>query len=105
MPKWAARIWLEIVGVRAQRVQEITFKDCLVEGILSIDADILSGYTQDWEPPSAEGKEPIVELADDLDSAIRHIYMKVWDSTYPAAPWESNPWVWAYDYKLMEVRR
>jgi len=33
MPKWAARIWLEITGVRVERVQEITQSDCISEGI------------------------------------------------------------------------
>lgn len=33
MPRWAARILLEIINIRAERVQEITAEDALLEGI------------------------------------------------------------------------
>ena len=36
MPKWAARIWLEITGIRVERVQDIDndWEDCLKEGVV-----------------------------------------------------------------------
>lgn len=32
MPKWAARIWLEVTGVRAEPLQHITVRDAMAEG-------------------------------------------------------------------------
>ncbi|GAG03095.1 unnamed protein product, partial [marine sediment metagenome] len=32
MPKWATRIWLEIVGLRAERLQDIQPWDVVAEG-------------------------------------------------------------------------
>ena len=33
MPKWAARVWLEVTGVRVERVQDLTKQDALAEGM------------------------------------------------------------------------
>lgn len=33
MPKWAARIWLEVTGLREEAVQDITTEDAVAEGI------------------------------------------------------------------------
>ena len=33
MPKWATRIWLEVTGVRVERVQDLTKQDALAEGM------------------------------------------------------------------------
>ncbi len=33
MPRWAARIWVEVTNVRAQRIQEISEEDARAEGV------------------------------------------------------------------------
>lgn len=38
MPKWAARIWLEITGIREEFLQDITEEDAKAEGIKGYDA-------------------------------------------------------------------
>ena len=35
MPCWASRFLLEITEIRVQRLQEISFDDCLAEGVIS----------------------------------------------------------------------
>lgn len=102
MPRWASRLTLEITEVRVERVQEITFEDCLAEGILSLPPELIAGFGLDWEPPDAKGKEPVDELADDLDSEIRHIFGKYWDSINGKGAWERNDWVWVLNFKRIE---
>jgi hypothetical protein len=71
MPKWAARIWLEVTGVRVERVQDIDNDGIRAEGIrYSI------GYMPLW-----------LEL-----------FSELWDNINPKFPWESNPWVWVYEF-------
>ena len=33
MPKWSARIWLKVKGVRVERLQDITNSDAIAEGV------------------------------------------------------------------------
>ena len=67
MPKWAARVWLEVTGVRVERVQDLTKQDALAEGM--------------------QGCFPRID------------FETLWDSLNKKHPWESNPWVWAYEFK------
>jgi len=72
MPKWAARLWLEITGIRVERVQEIGLRDCLAEGI--------------------EGQRKSVEQ-------LRSDFWRLWDSLNAKHSWKSNPWVWVIEFK------
>lgn len=77
MPKWAARIWLEITGIKVETLQEITIEDI-------------------W----AEGRSP--SLSDDEDySAGYEWFADLWDSINAKRGfgWESNPWVWVIEFK------
>ena len=82
MPKALARIWLEITGVRLERLQEISEADALAEGarfeLASIDsvrigatASFLSGFRNIWESTGGD--------------------------------WDANPWVWAIDFKVLST--
>lgn len=74
MYKWQARIWLQIVDLRVERLQQITFSDIKKEAIL--DKDV-----------SAE--------------AARARWIDVWDriNAKKGLAWERNPWVWKIEFK------
>lgn len=76
MPKWAARIWLEITGIRIERVQEITFQDMRAEMGTEENATDL----WDW-----------VDLWDSINKKRGY-------------SWESNPWVFVIEFKRIEVK-
>jgi len=90
MPKWAARIWLDITDVRVQRVQEISHEDAIAENCHGYGWVSQSPYVSG--PHTDDGKLPQEE------------YEELWDSingkTYP---WASNPWVWCLTFKRVEV--
>jgi len=91
MPRGLARIWLEVVSVRVERVQEITEEDAIHEGCAGtvcthLNADehgctdcMGSGYL---EPPQLD-------------------FVYLWDSINAKRGygWEQNPWVWVVEFR------
>lgn len=77
MPKWAARIWLEITDVRVQRLQEISEEDAIAEGV---------AFTKY------------------LNANARFHFKELWNSINGKThPWESNPWLWCITFKRIKV--
>ena len=75
MPRWASRITLEVTGVRVERLQDITHKDALKEGV-----------------------EYNVSMR---DGAPIPRFRKLWDSIYAnrGLCWDANPWVWVGEFE------
>jgi hypothetical protein len=83
MPKWAARTWLEITDVRAQRLQDISEADAMDEG------------TGVW----FESHNLHEEWDGDPDQ-YRKGYRELWDSINAKKhPWANNDWVWAITFR------
>lgn len=76
MPRAAARIFLEVTGVRAERLQNITEIDSYHEGFMATVDD------EQYVMVSAKGK-----------------FKLTWDSIYNN--WNENPWVWAIEFERM----
>lgn len=78
MPEWAARHFLKILAVRAERVQGISVADAIAEGC-QIDSKCLNRL---------------------LPSLPIQKFKEVWDSINPKYPFEGNPWVFPYTFML-----
>lgn len=74
MPKWAARLWLEITNVRVERVQDISQADAIAEGA----------------PPYGYPDFP------------RSWYAQLWDSIHGPGGWDTNPYVWVIIFKRVQ---
>ena len=76
MPKVATRLWLEVVNVRVERLQDITEEDARAEGY----------------PFSYTTGFPIAD------------FMFLWNSIYSKRGhgWNKNPWVWVIEFKRLE---
>ena len=70
MPRWASRITLEVTGVRVERLQDISTRDCWAEGI-----------------PSSPDVDPV------------HEYQELWESINGHGSWQANPWVWVVEFR------
>lgn len=95
MPREAARIFLRVTDVRAERLQEISNKDALREGVARhglYNEECYAGgcYNGDFESSCAECEVP------------RKGFSKLWDSTVKDADcygWNANPWVWVISFE------
>lgn len=88
MPKAAARIWLEVTDVRPERLQDISEKDAIAEGI-----DMGSEFASlciDLE--TAPYSNDLVR-----NSAAITVFKKLWEST--CGSWDANPWVWVIEFQ------
>lgn len=92
MPKEAARIWLKVVDVRVERLQECGEGWCIdieKEGIVT-------------------PQDPILYISDDaFHDALRMEFQKNWDSTIKKSDldrygWNANPWVWVIEFERCE---
>ncbi|MBE3120153.1 MAG: hypothetical protein IMZ50_15540 [Candidatus Atribacteria bacterium] len=84
MPKRYARIWMEVVSVRAQWVQNISDEDAMAEGV---EADV---YGEEIGiAPRRHGQ------------SARINFMELWDSinSKRGFGWDTNPWTWAITFK------
>ncbi len=86
-PQEAARHFITILAVRAERLQGITNEDAIAEGII---------------PP----EHAFVMIGSDIDAAIspKEEYAELWDSINPTYPFESNPWVLPYEFEFVKER-
>lgn len=83
MPKEAARIFLKVADVRAERLQEIDAVGCLQEGIESEYPHVLNGEEK------------------------RYAFSQLWNSTIKKSDidtygWNANPWVWVIEFERCE---
>lgn len=93
MPRWASRLTLEIVSLRAERLQDITFDSCLAEGIV---------WTEQWD--TCKGETITGDSMDEAwDQYTREAYRDAWDAINAKRgySWDSNPWVWVLQTKLV----
>ncbi len=94
MPKEAARIWLKVMDVRVERLQEITDNECIKEGIYPSNCrDCNDIFGCDVCPD---------EGYDEVD-----MFVEVWNSTIKKSNlnrygWDANPWVWVIEFERCE---
>jgi hypothetical protein len=90
MPRWASRITLKIINIRAERLQEISELDAISEGIEKIN----NHPHWAWKDYTGNGQ--------DLSPIFS--YQSLWDTLNAKRgyPWESNPFVWVIGIKRIE---
>lgn len=81
MYKGAARIWLQIINVRVERVQDITGRDILAEGVDNGKSNPAMGIR--WE------------------NMQKMAFEELWNNIN--GNWNENPWVWVIEFKVLST--
>lgn len=90
MPRWACRLLLDVKAVRVERLQDMTIRDAIREGIdlgvCSCDGDALL----------VDGKL--------CPPHVRRNWIDLWDSLNEKRGfgWDTNPWVWVITFDQTE---
>lgn len=92
MPKEAARIFLKITNVRVERLQDISEEDAIAEGVKK-------GIFRNG--PNTIKEE--FQLEFNVHGHHKDGFKFIWQSINAKKhPWESNPWVWVYEFERIE---
>lgn len=102
MPKWAARIFLEITNIRVERVQDISWQDCKAEGITLVGDELVfnnrkqkhsllrTKFNRLWDSLNAKRYETIHHADGSVESRQLNY------------GWDKNPFVWVIEFKRKE---
>ena len=95
MPRWASRLNVEIVDIRAQRLQDITEDDAADEGIV---------LTPCTHPDCIASKKNGLKSRCAADS-FRGAFAVGWDKINGRRgyTWQSNPWVWCLSFRRINA--
>ena len=91
MPESAARHFIEIIAVRAERLQDVSEEDCLKEGIEEVI----------WKGKMLKSSKHYFNGYESYDTPIE-AYAELIDRINGEGVWERNPYVWVYDFKLVK---
>lgn len=121
MPRWASRLELEIVGIRVQRLQDISEADVKAEGVLLQGAGnrVYLNLTQKYPPISyipAGSFDKGLYTGDTAELYKAH-FASLWDNIHakqsssrmqrlciePTYLWHDNPYVWVIEFKPVRM--
>lgn len=88
MPRKAARLLLEVTGVRVERLQDISARDAIAEGIRRIG----DGFER-FHPDPADTEHAGITR----DPVLA--YRGVWEQINSTGSWDVNPWVWVIEFR------
>jgi hypothetical protein len=94
MPRWASRLTLDVVGVRRERLQDISGGDAIAEGI-------------DPKPYECgcETCRMTSILCPATESSLVMAYSDLWREINGAESWAANPWVWVISLDRLKAGR
>jgi len=94
MPKEAARIFLEITDIRAERLNDISEDDAIAEGIYRWTEERMTGKPIRYQIYQSEKGDDSMYCSSPINS-----YESLWESINGKGSWDSNSFVLAITFK------
>jgi len=95
MPKEDARLFLKVTDVRVERLQDITEKGAMAEGVDWTDNRCYenNGWKPSFYDPDSGGSPVFTDG-----------FIGIWDEIYAnkGFGWDDNPWVWVIEFERCE---
>ena len=101
MPKAAARIFLKVVNVRVERLQDISESDAVAEGINKIEPYSFSHPKMGMTSMPGCANIMIDDRLVEKPKAVQ-VFEHLWQSINGADSWAANPWVWVVEFEPCE---
>ncbi len=93
MSKRYARIWLEVTGLRVEKLQEISEEDAIAEGVEPIISPVTGEKL--WRDYSGGFLMPSAKTS----------YMALWEVINGKRhPWSSDPWLWVIEFRRIKFK-
>lgn len=89
---------VKVTGIKAERLQDISDEDCLKEGIIKVKSLIYTAYTFIDYTKDERGNLPSYFFQKTPRDAFALLIVKMGNSKI----WQRNPWVFAYEFKLVK---
>ena len=90
---------IRITDVRVERLQDISDRDCLAEGIIDMGVGGSLRYSFDENVRQTTGE--ILPFSNNFATA-KEAFVKLIDKVCGRGTWERNPFVWVYDFELVK---
>lgn len=91
MPKAAARIWLQVVEIRVERLHDISEDNARREGVKFASSTIGPCYLD------------YINGGYNAMTTAYHSFRSLWRKINGNKSWDLNPWVWVIEFKILST--
>lgn len=92
---------IEITNIRVERLQDISEEDCLKEGVY-YHTEPPKHHEYDRYSPWSPSVKPYKFESEKYFCSAKYAFKHLIEKVSGKGAWERNPWVFVYDFKLVE---
>lgn len=107
MPKWAARIYLQVTDIRVERMQDISEEDAIAEGVMPNCTAPEHCPSPKCHKDGCQSAGEYIHYLRDYDDfpahSARESFQSLITKIHGAEVWQQNPWVWVVSFRVLST--